>query len=75
MSYFFALKNHISLTSNGEYISSRKTQLKKICTLNKTVFNYQCQIYKTKLLTLSILLNINTKREYIIIPIIPIGGY
>ena len=45
----------------------------KICPLNKTICNYQCQISKTKLHTLSILININ--REYTVIPIIPIGGY
>ena len=42
----------------------------KICPLNKTICNYQCQIYKTKSLFMSIL-----KKEYMIIPIIPIGAY
>lgn len=36
----------------------------------KTICNYQCQIYKTKSLFMSIL-----KREYTVIPIIPIGTY
>ena len=79
MSYFFALKNTSTLTSNREYYSK-----------NKTLFNGK-NFYKTQKHVLlqdnmqllmsniqnkiTLYVNFNKhKREYIVIPIIPIGG-
>ena len=88
MSYFYL--NQIitaTLLSNREYTSSSKTpyngtknfykNTKNMCSHvpNKTICKHQCQIYKTKSYSLLILLNTNIKREYIVIPIIPIGEY
>ena len=63
--------------SNREYYSSSKIlfnlQNIKICPLNKAIYKYQCKISKTKQNTFVNL--IKHKREYTIIPIIPMRGY
>ena len=71
MSYFFALKNTSTLTSNREYISSSKTQLKNMYSKQDNMQLLMSNIQNK----ITLYVNFNKhKREYVVIPIIPIGG-
>ena len=71
MSYFFALKNTSTLTSNREYIFSSKTQLKNMYSKQNNMQLLMSNIQNK----IKHFVNFNKhKREYIVIHIIPIGG-